>query len=163
MCWYLDAENLINNKWLNVFQKNYDFFLLESLTDIRKVEKLERISKITDCQIEHKEFLANKLKDFRLKSIRPLEFTFSGYDYFLSRKLGKKILDFNYENYLVNKNNFNKKHPNLSEQTEYLFDSNLRIISDFFLTDVDKIKKGKLDIRIGIQKRLMFNINNKIK
>lgn len=159
--WYLDAENLINNKWLNVIQKDYDFFLIESKTDIKTVDELQKIAFVTDCKIQHKEIFSNKLKDYRLKSLRPLELTFSGYNYFLSKKLGNKILDFDYKNYLSNKVMFMKNNPNLDCQIEDLFNQNLKLIADFFLTDVEKIKQGKLDIRLGMQKRLMFNINNK--
>jgi hypothetical protein len=153
--------DLIQCQYLNVHQKNYNFFIIKSKIDIKTVDELQKIANIINCEIEHKEILSDKLKSYRVKNLRPIEFCFSGYDYFIKEKLGKKVLDFDFANYSKNKNEFINKHPELKNCVNYLFEHNLKLIADFFLTDVEKIKQGKLNIRIGMQKRLMFNINNK--
>ena len=149
-------------KYLHFFQKDFDFIAFETTTnDIKPFEKIRDIANKLNLKVEKTELFEPIFKNLRLKEIRPKEVVLIGCSYCVVNPIGKKVLDFNYTEYNNNRIDFISEYPNLSFLVNNLFEHNLKLIADFFLTDVEKIKQGKLDIRLGMQKRLMFNINNK--
>jgi len=149
-------------KYLHFLQKDFDFVAFETTTnDIFPFEKIRDIANVLELKTEKTELFEPRFKDLRLKQIRPKEVVLIGCSYCVVNSIGKQILDFNYNDYNNNRISFILKYPKLEYLVNHLFEHNLKLIADFFLTDVEKIKQGKLDIRIGMQKRLMFNINNK--
>ena len=146
-----------------IIQKDFKFYIFETDKEIRNSDNLQKYISCKNEFIDKKEDFCLRDKSFRLKCSKPIEMSIVSLNstYAIHRKIGKKILDFNYKNYLNEKQLIIEKQPKNEYLVNHLFEHNLKLIADFFLTDVEKIKQGKLDIRIGMQKRLMFNINNK--
>lgn len=149
-------------KQLNVFQKDYDFLVIESKTDIRVKDEVYRIANHLNMKVEHNEFYDNQsIKSFRIKTIRQFEIVFSGYSYVIYRNIGKELINFDAKKYAKNLQKFKLKYPQLAHYADDLYIRNIQIIADFFLCDVEKLKDGKINLFHQSTKRLMFNINNK--
>jgi hypothetical protein len=149
--------------YTTIIQKDFKFYVFETASEIRTSDHLQKYLSSKKEFIEKQEDFCLRDKEFRLRYSRPIELSLvpSNSIYGIHRKIGKTILDFDFKSYLNEKKLIIEKQPKLEYLVNNLFEHNLKIIADFFLTDVEKIKQGKLDIRLGMQKRLMFNINNK--
>ena len=151
-----------NAKWLNVFQKDYDFLVIESKTDIKVSDEVHRMANRVGFKTEHNDFFDKHfLKTFRIKTIRQFEIVFLGYSYVIYRDIGKDLINFDAKKYVENLEKFKSKYPELAHEAEFLYNRNTQLIADFFLCDVDKLKEGKINLFHQSNKRLMFNINNR--
>ena len=151
-----------NVTYRNVIQKDYDFFLVESKTDIKAKDEVYRIANHSGFKVEHIDFYEKQsIKDFRIKTIRQFEVLFIGYNYLIYRGIGKELINFDAKKYAENLHKFKLKHPEFIYQAESLYNRNIQLIADFFLCEVDKLKEGKINLFHQSTKRLMFNINNK--
>jgi len=86
-------------------------------------------------------------------------------NYSIFHEVGKGILEFDYQKYKSNKDEFIKNNPDVvkygTHNIDYLFEKNLQIVADYFMCDVDYLKSKHFDIKTQIIKRLMYKINLK--
>lgn len=146
-----------------VFQKDYKFHLIEicyySNYDDLISYQWDSINSYVD---RHEQFNRNK-NDFKIE--RPIEMCLSGTNSFsVFHNLNKKIIHFDYKQYLKNKNDF-EKNNDLTElqknQLNSIFNYNLMLISKYFMCDIEQLTSKSFDIKKQMIKRLMFNINEK--
>jgi hypothetical protein len=86
-------------------------------------------------------------------------------NYSIFHEVGKGILEFDYQKYKSNKDEFIKNNPDVfkygTDNIDYLFTKNLQIVADYFMCDVDYLKSKHFNIKTQIMKRLNYKINQK--
>jgi hypothetical protein len=147
-----------------VFQKDYKFYLVDLLYHSER-SSLERYRwGDVGCFFDYKHIQSrDSLENY--KFAKPIEMCLFGTQSFsVFHNLNKRILDFDYKEYLKNKNDFIKENDlneSQMDQLNYIFDSNLLLYANYFLVDIEKLKSKSFDIKKQTIERLMFKINQK--
>lgn len=156
-------ENLYSYNLINtVFQKNFKFYKFKMI-GYSRLEELEmyRWGNINSYVGQINKFTVRD-KNYDLMYAKTHEFSIFGTKgYTVYHKLGKSIFDFNYNEYTKNKNKFIKENPENKYNVEYIYYENLKIVANYFMCDVKKLKSKTFNMREQMIKRLMFNINNR--
>lgn len=145
-----------------VFQKDYKFYKIKMFNHSTR----EDLEKYNWSKIKGYVSFVDEYKDYEMPYIKKNpsihEMCIEGTrKYSVYRKLGKSILDFDYNLYKKNKDEFIKHNSDCKNEVEYIFNENLNIVANFFLCDVKKLKSKSFNKREQMVKRLMFNINNR--
>jgi len=176
---------VLNNREKTLVQYNYNFYSVPKYTsgDINSIQDLEILlseclkknlkieccdGRLSDSLYLEKNNQYTALKNLSKKRsfdyfYKPFELMATGCTRSIMCVNAKGYVNFNYKEYLKNKNNFIIKNPDLKEKTESLFRLNMGIINSFYMLENESIKKNNFDRLKHSIKRLNVNINNKIK
>jgi hypothetical protein len=155
-------ENL-SHEYFDVIQKDFDFIALKTKVHPYGHDFSQLVANRLKLDFYPIEDFSLLFKEDRKINFKPtiLAYKVNGTSYGCHQKLGKNILDFDYNVYNQNRLNFIKSNPNLTECVNFLFNHNIKLIAEYFQCSTDELMKPKFDIFKVFHKKLMIKITLK--